>query len=222
VRAGSHRARRTGIRWPVIAAAVAVLVLLGGGAWYFFFREGGLSLGGDDVPEFSFELGKVGGAAASTGETASQEELDAAAEDVRETLDAMYVAGFIDPAKWENGEFPEVLEAFSQDARRRAERDLPNLTLGDDAPQVASVAPDVGRLSIRFLVGDEGELTAAVAATSFAAGGELEDGRPLIVQHQGSYYMHPGDDGWEIVGYQVRGIVTSGTTGQGSPEETTS
>lgn len=219
MRAGSHRARRAGIRWPVIAAAVAVLVLLGGGAW-FFFREGGNPFTGDDVPEFSFELGKVGGAAATTGETASQEELDAAAQDVRETLDAMYVAGFIDPSKWENGRFPEVLEAFSQDAQRRAQRDLSNLTLGDDAQQVASVAPDVGRLSIRFLVGEGGELDAAVAATSFAAGGELDDGRPLIVQHQGSYYLHPGDDGWEIVGYQVRGIVTSGSTGQGSPEET--
>ncbi|MGH2661478.1 MAG: hypothetical protein ACRDH8_01460 [Actinomycetota bacterium] len=219
---GSHRARRTGIRLPVIAAAVAILVLLGGGAWLFFFREGGNPFTGEEVAEFSFQLGKVGGAAATTGETASKEEMGAAAEDVRETLDAMYVAGFIDPSKWENGAFTEVLEAFTDDARRRAARDLPNLTLGDDAGQVASVAPDVGRLSIRFLVAEGGELTAAVAATSFAAGGELKDGRPLIVQHRGSYYMHPGDDGWEIVGYQVRGIVTTGTTGQGPPEETPS
>jgi hypothetical protein len=219
---GSHRARRTGIRRPVIAGIVAV-ALLGAGGWFLFFREGaGNPFTDEEVPEFSFELGKVGGAAVAVGDTASQEEVDEAAEGIRETLDGMYVAGFIDPSKWEDGTFSEVLEAFREDAQRRARRDLSNLTLGDDAEHVASVTPDVGRLSIRFLVGEERELVSAVAATSFAAGGELKDGRPLIVQHRGSYYMHPGDDGWEIVGYQVRGIVTTGTTGQGSPEETPS
>ncbi|HEX5948657.1 MAG TPA: hypothetical protein VFZ45_03745, partial [Actinomycetota bacterium] len=66
------------------------------------------------MADFSFELSKVNGTA--PGGDVSGQDVEEAAEGIRETLDAMYVAGFVDPGKWEGGTFPEVLEQFDEGA----------------------------------------------------------------------------------------------------------
>jgi hypothetical protein len=57
------------------------------------------------------------------------------------------------------------------------------------------------------------------------ADGRYEDGGPLSVRHDGTYYLRPDEDGrWLIVGYEVRGTVEPGRrTGgpQPGPSEVT-
>jgi hypothetical protein len=130
------------------------------------------------------------------------------AEAVRETMDALYVAGYVDPEKWEEGAFPEVLDQFAESARRQAERDLDQFTLGQDAQGISSVRPVNGRLDVEFLADGEQNPIGAVARALFAANATLKSGGPAAIQHEGTYYMRPDGDRWLIIGYDVRGIVT--------------
>jgi hypothetical protein len=175
------------------------LAVVGAVAWFVLFGGDGLL---DDVPDFSFQLDRIKGQGVEG--TAGAERLQGPAEDLRGTLDAMYVAGFVDPGKWEGGTFPEVLEAFDGPAARQARRDLEDLTLGSTSRQVESVQPRPGRLNVSFLLEGRRPL-AAVAFATFRAVGALRDGGRLSIQHQGEYVMRVVDGAWRIVGYQVQG-----------------
>ncbi|MGH2674087.1 MAG: hypothetical protein ACRDKA_09130 [Actinomycetota bacterium] len=196
---------------------VLVVVALGAGTWWFFLRDGApIQLGEPEhpIPDFSFDLSKVNGTAPG-GEVQAQE-VRGAADGIRETLDAMYVAGFVDPSKWEGGTFPEVLEQFEGSAAERASADLAFLTLGGEADQVAFVEPAVGTLKIRVLLGEDRAPAGAVATTRFVGDGEFDDGAALFVIHRGTYYLRPDGDRWLITGYDVHGVVQPGSRPTGS------
>ncbi len=199
---GSHRAGGSA-RWPLVLGVIVAVAVLGGAAWFLLAGGGPL---GRTTANFSFEFGKVGGS--PIADKASDPELQQAANEVRETLDAMYMAGFVDSAKWEGGTFPEVYAAFTEDLEARVRKDIANLSLGADAAQIDTVDPISGRLSIRFLVDEETELIAATARTIFAANAKAKDGGNVAVQHDGTFYMQPQDGTWLIEGYDVEGIVT--------------
>jgi hypothetical protein len=205
---GAHRRQRgAGGRTVAIVLALLVIAALGAGAWWFFLRDGApLDFGGDRaVPEFSFELIKVRGT--SVEGRVPADELADPAEDVRATLDALYTAGFVDPSKWEGGEFPEVLELFEGRAARAAGKDLDALTLGQDATTIDFVEPFNGRLTLRFLLDADQEPVAAIAQTVFGANATAKGGGPVAIQHAATYFLTPGDDGWAIVGYDTEGVV---------------
>jgi hypothetical protein len=192
---------------------VVALAVAGAAAWYLLVRGGGV-LGGDDdhpVADFSFDLGKVSGTA--VGEKAPEDTLQRAAQGVRRTLDTMYVAGFVDPSKWQKGTYPEVVEAFAPPAREQAAAEIASFSLGGEYARVEFVEPRKGRLSIRVLFDAEGLPTGAVATTVFGADGELTDGRPIDVTHTGTYYLHPDGSRWLIVGYEVGGGVGPAAAG---------
>jgi hypothetical protein len=186
---------------------VVALAVVGAAAWFLLLRDGGVLGGGGDHPvaDFSFTFGKVAGTA--VGEKASEDVLQDAAEGVRETLDAMYVAGYIDPSKWEEGTYPEVIEAFAGPAQKQAAAEISSFSLGGEYGRVEFVDPEKGRLNVRVLVDPDGVPTGAVATTTFGAAGELTDGRKIEVTHVGTYYLHPDGDRWLIVGYDVGGGV---------------
>jgi hypothetical protein len=194
-----------------LIAALVVLGAVGAGAWFLFFREGApIPLTEEaEVPDFSFELIRVKGD--SPGGNLDGEDLMGQAEAVRETIDALYVAGYVDPDKW-------VLEQFADSARRQAEKDLDQFTLGQDAQGIRSVRPVNGRLEVKFLADGEQNPIGAVATALFAANATLKAGGPAAIQHDGTYYLTPQDDRWLIIGYDVRGIVTP--VDRPLPEET--
>jgi hypothetical protein len=208
-----HRGRneRGAVRWPVALAIVLGIAVIGVLTWFLLFREDGLI--GPNVPEFSFELERVKGQ--GTDGPGNPDALRSTAEDVRSTLDAMYVAGFVDPGKWEDGRFPEVLEAFSGPAARQARRDLEDLTLGPTSRRLELVRPEPGRLNVSFLL-DGTRPTAAVAFTTFRGVGELTGGGRLDIQHRGEYMMRVVDGSWLIVGYDVDGSLERAPSGGGT------
>lgn len=196
---GSHRAGR-GTRWPVVGGAIVAVAVVAVAAWFLLTRNPLR-----EVPDFTFEFGKVGGS--SVADRAPEAELRDAAEQIRETLDAMYVVGFVDYRKWQGGTFPELYDAFTDDIEARVRQDLANLTLGDDASQIDTVTPVSGRLSVRFLVDEESRPIAATAHAIFAADALAKDGGNVAIQHDGTYYMEPEGDSWLISAYDVEGIV---------------
>lgn len=171
-----------------------------------------------ETADFSFEFGKVGGTAVA--DKASEDTIQEAAEQVRETLDTMYVVGFVDDAKWKNGTFPELYDSFTDDVEAKVRHDLPNLSLGADAAKIDFVDPTSGRLSIRFLVDDQQQLVGATAHAIFAANATAMDGGNVAIQHDGTYYMEPVDGTWLINAYEVDGIVTRVTKPLPDPNAT--
>lgn len=197
-----------------MGGAIVAVAVVGFAAWYLF-TQGPLA----ETADFSFELGKVGGS--SVAERPPEADIRDAAEQIRETLDAMYVAGFVDPAKWKNGTFPEVYDAFIDDIEAKVRTDLANLSVGDDATKIESVDPISGRLSVRFLVNAEQELIGATAHAIFAANAlAVSDGGPVAIQHDGTYYMEPVEDTWLINAYEVDGIITRVTEPLPDPDAT--
>jgi hypothetical protein len=185
-----------------VGGAILALGVIAFAAWYLF-TQGPLS----ETAEFSFELGKVGGSPVE--DHAPEADLRDAAEQIRETLDGMYTSGFVDPAKWQGGTFPELYDAFTEEIEPKVRKDLANLSVGEDATKIESVDPISGRLSVRFLVNAEQELIGATAHAIFAANAlAASDGGPVAIQHDGTYYMEPVDDTWLINAYDVQGIVT--------------
>ena len=188
-----------------------VLGAVGAGAWWFLLRDGApIQLGEPDhpVPDFSFDLSKVNGTA--PGGEVSAQNVEAAAEGIRETLDAMYVAGFVDPAKWEGGTFPEVLDQFTEPAAKRASGELHQFTLGGEVGQVTFVEPALGVLKIRVLFDGESEPVGGVATARFVADGQLDGGGAMFVIHRGTYYLQPDGGRWMVSGYDVEGVVQAG------------
>jgi hypothetical protein len=187
-----------------------VLGAIGAGAWWFLLRDGSLQIGESDrpVPDFSFDLSKVNGTA--PGGDVSAQDVEAAAEGIRETLDDMYVAGFVDPAKWEEGTFPEVLEQFTEPAAERASGELHQFTLGNEVARVAFVEPALGVLKIRVLLDGDSEPIGGVATARFVADGQIDGGGPMFVIHRGTYYLQPDGGRWMIGGYEVEGVVQAG------------
>jgi hypothetical protein len=208
-----HRGRseRGAVRWSVAVAVVLGIAVVGGAAWFLLFREGGLV--GPDVPEFSFQIDRV--KSRGVEGPATSEALQGPSEDLRSTLDAMYVAGFVDPGKWQGGRFPEVLEAFAGPAARRARRDLQDLTLGSTSRRLEHVEPTRGRLSVSFLL-DGDRPFAAVAFAAFRAVGDLSSGERLAIEHRGEYVMRAIGGAWRIVGYEVEGNMKRAPGGDGS------
>ena len=202
---------------------VLVIGALGAGAWWFFLREGApipLGEAEHEVADFSFDLSRVTGAA--PGGDVSSSEVESASEGVRETLDAMYVAGFIDPDKWEGGTYPEVLEQFTEAAGERASAELAFLTLGGGSDRISFVDPTIGTLKVRVLLAEGGEPAGAVATTRFVGDGAFDDGGPMFVIHDGTYFLQPDGGRWLISGYDVHGLVQPGDrpTGEGVTEPT--
>jgi hypothetical protein len=221
MRGGAHRQRGGGRRAVAIVLGLLVLGAAGAGAWYFLLREGApIQLGESEhpVPEFSFDLSRVNGTAPG-GEVPSRE-VEAAADGIRGTLDAMYVAGFVDPEKWEGGAFPEVLEQFTETAADRASGELQQFTLGDEVAQVAFVEPALGVLKVRVLLDGDGQPVGGVATARFVADGQLDGGGPMHVIHRGTYYLLPDGGRWMISGYDVQGGVHTGPrlTGPGAAQ----
>jgi hypothetical protein len=188
-----------------------MLGAIGAGTWWFLLRDDApFQLGEPNhpVPDFSFDLSKVNGTA--PGGDVSAQDVEAAAEGIRESLDAMYVAGFVDPAKWEGGEFPEALDQFTEQAAERAAGELHQFTLGDEVGQVAFVEPTLGVLKIRVLLDGESKPVGGVATARFVADGQLDGGGPMFVIHRGTYYLQPDGGRWMVSGYDVEGVVQAG------------
>jgi hypothetical protein len=206
---GSHRPERERARWPVVLGIAVAIVVAATAVWFVLFRDGGL-VGDPEHPvaDFSFDMGKVG--ASSVGDPAAEDDVRRSAAGIRRTLDAMYLAGFLDPEKWEGETFPEVLEAFEEGARRQAGQDIGNLSLGGDADQIEFMDPARSRLNVRILIDAEGAATGAVADTHFSASGQLKAGGPVFAIHDATYYLQPDGRQWAIVGYDVSGVVQPG------------
>ena len=126
------------------------------------------------------------------------------ADHVRDTIDSLYTAGFVDPAAWRDGRFTEILPFFRGEAQGEARRDANRLTLGPAARHLAEVHPKRARLRVDILT-DAGEHpVAALAHMRFAAAGLSGDGVKTPIRHRAEYLLRRFGGRWQIVAYRVK------------------
>jgi polyisoprenyl-teichoic acid--peptidoglycan teichoic acid transferase len=165
------------------------------------------------VPPLEVRLAKV--AAVALKGRPSKEPLLAPAEQIRQTMTAMYSAGFLDPGQWASG-YPTVLDAFAQNIRGEAQSDLNRLTLGPSTRDLHSVQPVDAQIVVRFLRNDHGNPVAAIADMQFQGIGYGE-GIEVPIRHGGEYEMRPVNGTWLVTGYEVRGHVGPASYRPGVP-----
>jgi hypothetical protein len=189
----------------VVAAIVAVAVFsLSGG------DSGPLAdLVGDDTPEtpeFAFETSKPK-AVETSREPKHADAVEAAqapAEAVEEQLDELYTAAFLEPENWMDGEYDDVLEFFSDDARDTAERQLDVLTAGPAAGDgLESIRPLPSTLKIHVLLDSARVANAVEGSARFVARGTGADGQVTFVS-KGQFVLEKIDGEWLVVSFSVQ------------------
>lgn len=145
-----------------------------------------------------------GGAARAEGipERIDDSTRDAAAQDIRDVLDAWYQQAFADPAGYGDGSFPSIASRFVGDAAIGFVEDKDALTIGALASQVASVRVDSALANITIYAEDD-VISWATAAVEFDALAHLEDRTTevLISQRVTLVLEQRLDVGWVITNY---------------------
>ena len=178
--------------------AIVAILLFGGGG------PGIIDLGPNGPDDFSFQLGKV--QATPITRTPPPELHDVAQEagaGVKETMDELYFAAFVDQGSW--GDYGAAFELFEGSAAARAESDQEVLTLGPTAgDDFDSIDAASGTLTISVLTDDQDAPVSAVADVEFEATVEgANGGTSTQVVSIGSYFLRQVDGAWRIFAYDV-------------------
>jgi hypothetical protein len=155
-------------------------------------------------PKFDFRIASV--KPLPTGKTKNiWTTAGAAAQNIRTTLNRLYITGFLDRAAWASGHYGGAWGLFTSEALPTARRDEGTLTLGAAAGRTyQAVTPNAGRLAVRVLMDRYGHPSTAVALVTFSARATQQNGRAMAVRSSGQFFLRPGARGWAIYGYQIR------------------
>lgn len=187
----------------VAALVVGVVVSLSG--------DGAIELPGlvgDDTPEtpeFAFDASDP-----KTVETSAEPdrgEATAAAQApskaVTHRLDELYTAAFLDPGNWMEGEYDDVLDFFSDDARDAAEKQLDVLTAGPEAATAfETIEPRPSTLRLRVLLDPARAAHSVEGSTRFVAIGSGDAGAVALVS-DGEFIFEKIDGEWLVVSFSV-------------------
>ena len=188
-----------------MAIAIVVVALLAIGGFLVFGGDVPLISDGPTGPgEFSFDLKKVEGSATSGTPPADlKDTVREAGTGVKETMDELYFAAFVDQDSW--GDYGAAFELFEGSAAARAESDQEVLTLGPTAGQdFESIDATSGTLTISVLTDDQDAPVSAVADVEFEATVQGADGGTSTqVVGAGSYFLRQVDGAWRIFAYDV-------------------
>ena len=197
----------------VLLAIVAGVVLLGGGDVPL------LNPGPTGPGEFAFQLGNVVPTPLSDTPGASlQGAARQTGEDVKATMDELYLRAFVDTDQW--GDYEGAFAMFDDDAAARAQADAAVLTLGLDANDVYDAMDSAsGQLQISVLMDQKDRPATAIADVEFVADAERKDGSTTEIQSTGSFFLRKVGGEWRVFAYRVdRDDETTGApSASGSP-----
>ena len=127
-----------------------------------------------------------------------------AAKKAVDLINAYYNAAFLEPGRWLGGRHPDLLAMFSDDAKPSVATNLQILALGNVAPQLTRVVPNVQKAAqIRVLIEPNQSASYAAVSTHFDGTGETaaSGGQPVHIIHDFQILMDLGAN--KIVSYEV-------------------
>lgn len=135
-------------------------------------------------------------------ERPDDDDRDAAAAQIHTTLDRWYRDAFGDPARFGDGVFDAATTVFAGEAAIGFAEDRNVLTIGEIAPQVASVHVEeaLANLTIYF---EDGLASWATAAVRFDAAARLgDDATEVLVGQRVTLVLERRDEvGWVVTNY---------------------
>lgn len=175
-----------------VVAIVVVLLTRGGGP-----------LGKKDPP-----IPTVAFAAKVTGITQAkaldQGATNAEGDALTKMFNEFYQTAFVDPGKWGDGTFTDLLEKFAEDVRPQATKDLPSLTIGEARTELKRVDLGANSLDVTVYFDTQQKPTFAVAVASFTGTGTLKASGPkLNIFQRGTFYLQKSGDAWRITAYDT-------------------
>jgi LCP family protein required for cell wall assembly len=133
-------------------------------------------------------------------------DLSEPAEAVRRSIEGLYRTAFLQPGRWEEGDYTALLSHFAGTARERVMTDLNVLTIGAAASEVDEVRPTRAILRLELLLDAHDRAYGAFAETEFEATAVAGDTEGPIL-HRAHYVLRRTNGAWRVVSYKVRGRI---------------
>jgi hypothetical protein len=121
-------------------------------------------------------------------------------------MNNFYSAAFLDPAKWQGGQHPDLAPLFTAEAQPGQAANLGNLAMSDLSDKIESVTSSVQNIDrLTFFVDTDGSLPLGLASVSFEAVGKpTADGEDVVIRHAASFWLQrEGED------YKISAFTTS-------------
>jgi len=149
--------------------------------------------------EAAFQMGEVRAIdPQSRGDSGAKATAEAAK--ITTLMNNLYSAAFLDPAKWQGGQHPDLAPLFTAEAQPGQAANLGNLAMSDLSDKIESV--EVRKQSVdkvTFFVEPDGSLPIGVASVSFEALGKpTGDGKDVLITHQAGYWLQREGEDYKI------------------------
>ncbi len=146
--------------------------------------------------EAAFQLGEVRAIdPQNRGDSGAKAAVEAAK--VTTLMNNFYSAAFLDPAKWQGGQHPDLAPLFTAEAQPGQAANLGNLAMSDLSDKIESVTSSVQNIDrVTFFVDDDGSLPLGLASVSFEAVGKpTGDGEDVVIRHAAQLLAAAGGRG---------------------------
>ena len=156
------------------------------------------------VAEAAFHLGEVRAIDPQDRGDSGQKATDEAGKVVA-LMNSFYSAAFLDPAKWQGGQHPDLAGLFTAEAQAGLQANLGNLAMSDLSDKIESVESQKQNLDkVTFFVDGDGSLPIGVASVTFdALGHPSGDGEDVLITHQANYWLQREGDGYKISAFDA-------------------
>jgi hypothetical protein len=155
--------------------------------------------------EAAFQMGEVRAIdPQSRGDSGAKAAVEAAK--ITTLMNNFYSAAFLDPAKWQGGQHPDLAPLFTAEAQPGQAANLGNLAMSDLSDKIESVTSNVQNIDrLTFFVDTDGSLPLGLASVSFEAVGKPTDGgEDVVIRHAASFWLQrEGED------YKISAFTTS-------------
>ena len=187
----------------VIAVGVVLALVLSGGSG----SGGGASASvGPTTPAFTFRTTSVTAVPVRAGvkPLSLQGKAKPVAAQISKTMDAIYVAGFLDPSDWQHASYDTVWASFDQGAASEAQKQVDTLTAGTGAGAAFDrITPKSGTLEARVLLDDKDRPFSVLATVVFKAVGHGKAGNDLLISSDGQFVFEQVGGAWKVVSFHV-------------------
>lgn len=117
-------------------------------------------------------------------------------------VNTFYSAAFLDPAKWQGGQHPDLVGLFTAEAQPSVGPNLVNLALSDLSDKIERVEAKAQRVDrLTFFVEDDGSLPVGVASVTFEGTGKTGEGDDVQIKHNAQFWLQREGDSYKISAY---------------------